>query len=147
MANTEKLGLNYRGLAWGDGERIPRASLPDGTLGEAVVALGYTGQGKGLLFAAISQGSAGTTQLVAAGASTKVKVVSYLIVLDVAGSFKFTDGAVDLTGAVPVAANGGAAIAGQPSAHLFETAAVNRPLNIVTVTGKAFGHFSYFIEA
>lgn len=111
-----------------------------------VRALGVTGQGQDLLFGAITQGAAGTTALVTADASRKVKVVSYVVVMDAAGSFKFTDGTADLTGVVPCATNGGAAVLGQPSAHLFETRAVNRPLNIVTVSGKAFGHFSYYLE-
>ena len=106
-----------------------------------------TGQGKTLLFGVITQGAAGTTELVAADATKKVKLVSYVVVLDAAGSVKFTDGTADLTGVMPMAANGGVASPGQPAAHLLETAAVNRPLNIVTVTGKAFGHFSYYLEA
>ena len=106
-----------------------------------------TGQGKTLLFGVITQGAAGTTELVAADATKKVKLVSYVVVLDAAGSVKFTDGTADLTGVMPIAANGGVASPGQPAAHLLETAAVNRPLNIVTVTGKAFGHFSYYLEA
>lgn len=106
-----------------------------------------TGQGQTLLFGSIAQGAAGTTQLVAANATKKVKLVSYSVVLDAAGSFKFTDGTADLSGAYPVAQNGGLVEVGQPSAHLTETQAINRPLNIVTVTGKAFGRFSYFLEA
>lgn len=106
-----------------------------------------TGQGKTLLFGAISQGAAGSTQLVAANGTKKVKVVSYAVVLDAAGTFKFTDGTADLSGAYPVSTNGGLVDNGQPSSHIMETAAINRPLNIVTVTGKAFGRFSYFLEA
>lgn len=114
---------------------------------ETVTANPTTGEGKTLLFATISQGAAGTTSLVAADAAAKIKVVSYVVVLDAAGSFKFTDGVADLSGVMPVAANGGVSAIGQPSAHLLETGAVNRALSITTVTGKAFGHFSYFKEA
>lgn len=106
-----------------------------------------TGQGKTLLFAPIAQGAAGTTALVGANASNKIKVVSYVFVMSAAGTFKFTDGTVDLTGAMDVAANGGVSAIGQPSAHLMETAAINRPLNIVTTVGAARGHISYFLEA
>lgn len=106
-----------------------------------------TGQGKTLLFAAITQGAAGTTQLVAADAAAKIKVVSYVVVLDAAGSFKFTDGVADLTGVMLMAANGGVSAVGQPSSHLLETGAINRALSITTVTGKAFGHIAYYKEA
>jgi hypothetical protein len=112
-----------------------------------VTANPATGEGKTLLFASVAQGAAGTTAIVAADATKKVKVVSYMIVLDAAGSFKFNDGTVDLSGAVPVLISGGVGLAGAPSAHIMETAAVNRPFNIVTVTGKAFGHISYYLEA
>lgn len=105
-----------------------------------------TGQGKTLLFVAIAQAVAGTTQLVAAqGAGLKVKVVSYVFMLSLAGTAKFT-GTADLTGAFDVAASGGVSAVGQPSAHLFETAA-NAALSIVTTIGAARGHLSYFVEA
>ena len=45
MSNTEKLGLNWRGKAWGDGEPIPRVTLPDGTLAEAMASLNYAWDG------------------------------------------------------------------------------------------------------
>ena len=51
-----------------------------------------TGQGKTLLFGVITQAGAGTTALVSASAANKVKLVSYVVVLDAAGSVKFTDG-------------------------------------------------------
>ena len=104
------------------------------------------GQGKTLLFGSFAQGAAGTTTLVAADASNKIKLVSYVFVLDAAGTLKFSDSVGDLSGAFPVAANGGVASLAQPSSHLLETAAINRPLQIVTTGGKAFGHFSYFKE-
>ena len=117
------------------------------TVDGTVTANPATGEGKTLLFASVAQGAAGTTAIVAADATKKVKVVSYMIVLDAAGSFKFNDGTVDLSGAVPVLISGGVGLAGAPSAHILETAAINRPFNIVTVTGKAFGHISYYLEA
>lgn len=155
MANTERQGSIWKPKGWSDGEPVPRVTLPDGSIAEATASLTYTWNGSSwvkvpartLLFAAITQGAAGTTSLVSASAANKIKVVSYLVVLDAAGSFKFTDGTVDLTGAIPCAINGGAAEDGDPSAWLFETAAINRALSITTVTGKAFGHLAYFLEA
>lgn len=105
-----------------------------------------TGQGRTLLFVPIAQAVAGTTQLVAAqGGALKIKVVSYAFTLSIAGTVKFT-GAADLTGAFDLAANGGVAAIGQPSAHLFETAA-NAALSIVSTLGAAKGHIGYFVEA
>ena len=104
-----------------------------------------TGQGRTLLFAAISQGVAGTTQLVAADATKKIKVVSYVFTLSLAGTVKFT-GTADLTGAMTFAANGGASAMAAPSAHFFESA-VNAALSIVSTIGAANGHISYFLEA
>jgi hypothetical protein len=104
-----------------------------------------TGEGKTLLYGAINQSVAGTTQLVAAqGSGNKIKVVSYVFTMSATGTVKFT-GTSDLTGAMDVVANGGAVVLGKPSSPLFETGA-NQALSIVTTGGSAKGHFSYFIE-
>ncbi len=103
-----------------------------------------TGQGKTLLFGTIAQGAAGTTQLVAADGTKKIKVVSYAFTMSLAGTAKFSDTS-DLTGAFVLAANGGIALAGAPSSHLFETA-VNKALSIITTIGAATGHIAYFLE-
>jgi phage terminase large subunit-like protein len=105
-----------------------------------------TGQGKTLLFATIS-GAAGTTTIVTAqGAGLKIKVVSYAFTLSLAGTAKFTDGTpTDLTGAFDIGATGGAVAVGQPSNHLFETAA-NQSLTIITTVGAPKGHISYIAE-
>ena len=105
-----------------------------------------TGQGKTLLFAAIAQGGAGTTQLVAADATKKIKVANYVFVMSATGTAKFISGAGDLTGAMPIVANGGVSAPGQTSSHWFETP-TNSALSIVTTTGAATGHISYFLEA
>ncbi len=141
----DQSGLLY---AWNATTLLWERVTLDATTGGVVVAAGsQTGQGKTLLFGAITQGAAGTTQLVAANATKKVKLVSYVFILDAAGSLKFTDGTVDLSGVMPTSINGGVSASGQPSAHLLETAAVNRALSITTVGAKAFGHYSYFLEA
>jgi hypothetical protein len=105
-----------------------------------------TGQGKTLLFASIAQGGAGTTQLVAADATKKIKVVSYVFVMSLSGTVKFIDSAGDLTGAMPILTSGGVSAPGQTSSHWFESG-VNKSLSIVTTTGAATGHIAYFLEA
>ena len=105
------------------------------------------GSGKTLLFAAIAQGAAGSTTLVSADTTKKIKVVSYAFTMSAIGTAKFTDGTADLTGAFDITQYGGLAVEGDGGNHLFETAAVNRPLNIVTTGGAAKGHIAYFLEA
>lgn len=106
-----------------------------------------TGQGKTLQFAPISTAASGATQLVAApGGSLQVKVVSYVIVAASAVSAKFQSATTDLTGAMPLAANGGVVAAGQPSSHWFECAA-NQALNInLSGAVQVSGHVGYFVE-
>jgi hypothetical protein len=105
-----------------------------------------TGAGQTLQFATISQGAAGTTTLVTADATRKIKVVSYVIVISATGTAKFIDSTpTDLTGAMPIAINGGVSAIGTTFSPLFATA-VNKSLQIVSTTGAVTGHLSYFLE-
>ena len=125
---------------------LPALVAGSANIGDVDIASIATGQGKTLLFVPIAQGAAGTTQLVAADATKKIKVVNYVVVQTEAGTTKFTDGVGDLTGAMAFATNGGVVASGQTSSHWFETAA-NSALSIVTTVGAAQGHLSYFLEA
>ena len=131
----------------GETQPVSLATAPALVAGSATIGAvnQTTGQGKTLLFAAITQSVAGTTQLVAADSTKKIKVVSYVFTLSLAGTVKFT-GTADLTAAMTFAANGGASAIGAPSAHIMETA-VNNALSIVSTVGAANGHISYFLEA
>lgn len=100
----------------------------------------------GLLFGSIAVAGAGDNQLVAANATKKIKVVSYVIVASAAVSAKWRSGTTDLAGAMAFAANSGAAMAGSTQAHLFETA-INQAFNVNLSGAVAVaGHFSYFLE-
>jgi hypothetical protein len=100
-------------------------------------------QGRNLLYASIVA-PAGTTALVAAPTDNqRIKVCSYVVVADAAGTCKFSDGS-DLTGAMSFAENGGVAAAGQASSPWF-AADPNAPLSIVT-TSDMNGHLSYVVE-
>ena len=88
--------------------------------------------------AAITQGAAGQTQIVAAQANHKIQVLGYVVVMDAAGTFKFQSANTDKTGAMPAAANGGVSSSEAP----FSTEK-NEALNITTTVGKAFGHVAY----
>lgn len=109
--------------------------------------MGKTGiesnQGRPLYDVAISVAS-GTNELVAAPTyDQRIRVVSYVVVADTAGTVKFSDGA-DLTGAMSCAANGGVSAAGQASSPWFSCDR-GAALSIVTTAGFK-GHLAYVIE-
>ena len=106
-----------------------------------------TAQGKLLQFAPISVSASGQTALVnAPGTNLVIYVVSYVFVASSAVSVKFQSGNTDLTGAMSCAANSGVVAMGQPSSHLFQTAA-NTALNInLGGAVQVSGHLAYFIE-
>lgn len=106
-----------------------------------------TGQGKTLLFAPIDVAGGGDNTVVAADATRKIKVVSYVIVVDGAVAVRWKSGAgANLSGAMSFLANGGLVVPEQPSGHVLETA-VNQALvlNLSSAVG-ARGHLSYFLE-
>lgn len=108
-----------------------------------------TNYARTIVQAAIAQGAAGSTDLVAApGVGLKIYVVNIVVALDAAGSIKFQENAAtDLSGAMPVAINSGFVELGSGLEPVIQTNTANLKLNIVTVTGKAFGWFRYFIAA
>lgn len=140
---TGTVSGKLRGLVKWAFERMP-ASLGSKTSANSLPVVVASDQvtpinnGKTITYVSVAQGAAGTTVLAAADAAKKHKVVSAVIILDVAGSVKFTDSSGDLTGAMPVAANGGFVLSNTINPYT-ETGAINRALNLVTVTGKAFG--------
>lgn len=103
-----------------------------------------TSFGKTITYVPVSQGTAGTTQLAAAVAGNKHKIVGAALSLDVNGTFLFTDGTV-ATGAMPLLASTPLVL---PATILpyIETAAVNRAISITTTGGKAFGWVAILTE-
>lgn len=93
----------------------------------------------------VAQGAAGTTQLLAASAGNRHKVVGVLLTLSAAGTLKFTDGSGDLTGPMDLPANGGFVWPCSGNWPLLQTA-TNSALSIVTTAGKANGVILYFTE-
>lgn len=95
-------------------------------------------------FASISSSASGPTALVAADATRKIRVLSYMLVAAGANAVKFQSATTDLCGAMSFAANGGASAPFSPAGH-FETAA-NQALNINL--GSALGvqgHLTYVL--
>lgn len=105
-----------------------------------------TAYGKTVTYIAIAQGAAGTTELAAASVSNKHKILGCALTLSAAGTVKFTDGTADLSGAFDISASGGFVL---PASIIpfTETAATNRPLNIVTTVGAAKGFIAIITEA
>jgi hypothetical protein len=112
----------------------------------ATVTTQSSSSGKTPAFASVSVSASGATQIVAADATRKIKVVSYVLVADAAVTAKWQSASTDLTGAMSLAANGGVSAIGSFDAHLMETS-VNQALNLNL--GGAVGvrgHISYFLE-
>lgn len=102
----------------------------------------------GLLFAVIDTAASGDNTIVAADASRKIKVMSYVVVADAALAIRWKSGAgTNLSGAMSLAANGGVATAAAPAGTwLMETAAAAAlVLNLGAAVG-ARGHIAYFLE-
>lgn len=110
-----------------------------------VTANPATAYGKTITYVAVAQGAAGTTELAAASASNKHKVIGGMLTMSLAGTLKFTDGVGDLTGAMTFAANGGMVVPESP-VPFIQTGAVNRALNLVTTVGAANGVIAILTE-
>lgn len=94
----------------------------------------------------ITQGAAGTTELVPAVTAQRIVVESVALVMDAAGSATFKSGANAITGAMPLGANGGVVLPSTGQGGEWFKTAEGEALNLVTVTGKAFGCLTYRIE-
>ena len=89
-----------------------------------------------LTYVSVAQSGAGTTELAAAVTGQKHKVMGAVLVMDAAGSIKFTD-AGDLTGAMDLAANAGFVLPNNSLPYL--QTARGSALSLITTTGKADG--------
>lgn len=93
--------------------------------------------------APITSAASGSNLLVAAVAGKRIRVLDYTIVAAGAVTAKFQSAANDLTGALPLPANGGASVAGAPAVPLFETN-VGEALNLNLGGAVAVaGHLTY----
>lgn len=99
-------------------------------------------------FERVSGAVASTTEVVAAVAGKKIRVLSYVVTVDAAGELEFQDDATtpNELAHYHLAADGGVSYAGHPEAPAFETA-VGQALDVVTGVGQAVeGHLTY-VEA
>lgn len=92
-------------------------------------------------------GAAGSIDLVAAQAGQRIYVTTWVVSLDTAGSFKFTEGTgpTDLTGVIEVGADVIGGVSGDGLNPILQTNTVNSKLSIVTVTGAPRGYLRYFL--
>lgn len=89
-----------------------------------------------LTYVSVAQGAGGTTELAAAVVGKKHKIMGALLVMNVAGTLKFT-GSADLTGAMNLAANAGFVLPNNPLPYMQSTEGT--ALSLVTTVGKADG--------
>lgn len=157
MANTGKLGYIWKALAWGDGEPVPRVTLPDGSLAEAYAALGYSWDAqlsvwtkdsfKTILQASISVAGSGDNTVVASVSAKQIKVVSYTFGVVTAVNTTWKSGAATtLSGAIPFAANGGIAISSRSNEPLLVTTSGQALVLNLSGAVQVSGHLSYYAE-
>lgn len=97
---------------------------------------------------AITQGGAGTLDLVAAAAGVKIYVVTLVVAMSAAGTLKFTEGTgpTDLTGAIDVATAGGFVVLGAGDTVVLQTNTANSKLSLVSTVGAAKGWMRYYLD-
>ena len=127
------------------GALLVDASATTQPVSGTVTANPATAYGKTITYVAVAQGAAGTTELAAASASNKHKIIGGMLTMSLAGTLKFNDGTVDLTGPMTFAANGGMVVPESP-VPFCQTAAVNRPMNLITTVGNANGVIAILTE-
>ncbi len=137
----------------GDVDVLSLPAIPSGTnnIGDVdVLTLPATTQqtnnGKTVNRFVLAQGAAGTTQIAAADASNKHKIVGILLTMSATGTVKFLDSSGDLTGVMNILTGGGFVIPPNATFPFLETGAINRSLSITTTVGAATGVILYITE-
>jgi hypothetical protein len=95
----------------------------------------------------ITQGAAGATEVVPGVAGYTIVVVSYVVILDAAGTWTFETGPRAISGAMPADAKGGAAATGGTDIAPMLVGDKGQNLEIVTSGAKAFGHLTFFYDS
>lgn len=93
-------------------------------------------------FASISVAGSGDNQIVASVSGKKIRVLSYVIVADGTVAAKFRNGTTDVTGAMSLVANTGAASGFCPVGHFETSATTALNLNLSAAIGVR-GHLTY----
>ena len=120
-----------------------------GSLSTSTNVIGYanpqTAFGKTITYVPVAQSAAGTTVMAVASIPNRHKIIGGMLTMSLAGTLKFNDGVVDLTGPMTFAANGGMVVPESP-VPFTQTGAVNRAMNLVTTVGAANGVIAILTE-
>lgn len=103
-----------------------------------------------ILFANINVNTSGDNTIIAADATKKIKVLQYtLIVSNQAISIIWKSGASNISGIMPIGANGGIASPFVPASagHLIETTVNNALILNLSISQQVGGHLTYILEA
>jgi hypothetical protein len=95
----------------------------------------------------IAQGAAGTTEIVPASTGRTIVVVSYVLILDAAGTWRFETGSRALSGDMPADAKGGAAATGGNASAPLMVGDKGGNLEVVSSGGKALGHLTFYYDS
>ena len=100
---------------------------------------------EGLKFLPINCSSPGDNTIVAAVASMRIKVSSYLFIVSGAVVAKWKDGAgIDLSGPMAFGVNGGAALVAPPEGYILATTAGNALILNLGAGVQVSGHIGYW---
>lgn len=109
--------------------------------------MGLPYKGRSVSRVSIDQGAAGQTDLVALVAGQRIYIVGAFIDVDAAGTLQFNSGTgpTAISGAIPIAANGGFVLPADVD-NPWNFTAVGEKLGILTATGKAKGWLLYYTD-
>ena len=91
--------------------------------------------------AVISVGADATAAVVAATTGKRIYVISYVMLSTAAGTLTWKSNTTAISGAFPVAANGGVGASHNPHGNFWTEA--GEALNLTTATATAYGHLTY----
>lgn len=101
--------------------------------------------GRTVFYVSIDQTGAGTTDIASASSGQRCKIVSAFLIIAAVGTCKFIDESGDLTGALPLDANGGFVL--PASLVPYAVGSVNSKVSVVTTGGAVKGCIGYILEA
>jgi hypothetical protein len=96
-------------------------------------------------YVSVAQGAAGATTLAAAVTDKRHKVIAVVLIIDTAGTIKFSDGSGDLTGPMSLDQNAGFVL--PASAYPYLQGGINSALSLTTTGGKVNGVVTILSEA
>jgi hypothetical protein len=96
-----------------------------------------------IVHSGVSISASGNNTVASAVANTKYEVINYVLVANGTVSVKFTDGATDISGPMPLVVNSGASATGTRDAPLMTTTTGNTLSINLSDTVAVYGHITY----